>query len=546
MASSTHAEKTTPRRRILIRTVGMSWIMILFTVAIFLVALIPYQRTQLVAEMDQRARVVFTSIAQVTMESILLEDLGAVVEHCLSVVSQNPSLSYLVLTRKDGFSLVHTRDAWKQVALDGLWTPAPQTPIGRGRFMSNPLGGGQVFHTSYRFEYMGINWGWIHLGLTTDKYRQDSVALYRRSFMMAALAISAGFILSLFYARRLSVPILQLETFTRRIAAGHLDERIKIQSGDEVEQLAESFNHMVGELQRANEEREATQQKLVDTARQAGMAETVINVLHNVGNVVNSVGVTTATMKRRIERTRLESLNRLAALMETHKRDLARYLTEDPRGRKVPSYLGALCDHLATEQKNLLSDLTGLDRHVEHIRDIIHLQQDYSRSAGVVESVGIHEVIDDALQINAELNAKYDIVIHREVEDLPACWADRHKLMQILINLIANARQALIQSSADPKMIRIRLRKNTDDRIRISVIDNGVGIALDNRTRIFQHGFTTRADGHGFGLHSSAIAAREMEGSLTADSDGPGKGAAFTLELPYRPMETSGDTSHTS
>ena len=139
MVSSTHALKTTPRRRILLRTVGMSWVMILFTVAIFLVALIPYQRTQLVGEMDQRARVVFTSIAQVAMESILLEDLGAVVEYCLNVVSQNPSLAYLVVTRKDGFSLVHTRDAWKQDSLDGLWMPITEQALGRGRFIPIPF-----------------------------------------------------------------------------------------------------------------------------------------------------------------------------------------------------------------------------------------------------------------------------------------------------------------------------------------------------------------------------------------------------------------------
>jgi C4-dicarboxylate-specific signal transduction histidine kinase len=132
------------------------------------------------------------------------------------------------------------------------------------------------------------------------------------------------------------------------------------------------------------------------------------------------------------------------------------------------------------------------------------------------------------------------------MQDLPECWADRHKLMQILINLLTNARQALIQSCAEPKTIHVRLEKISEDRIRVAVSDNGVGINPDNRTRIFQHGFTTRTDGHGFGLHSSAIAAREMEGSLTAASDGPGQGAAFTLELPYRPMEASGDANHTS
>jgi signal transduction histidine kinase len=519
----------------------MSWAMILFTMAIFLVAVIPNQRQQLVAEMDQRAQVAYTSTAQVAMESILLEDLGAVVEHCLSVVTQNPSLTYMVLTRKDGFSLIHTRDAWRQDSLTGIWMPDSEERIGHGRFIENPFSEGDIFHTSYRFEYMGIDWGWIHLGLSTDKFRQDSISLYKRSFMIAALAITAGFVVSFFFARHLSVPISELETFTEKIAAGNLSERIRIRSGDEVEQLAESFNFMVEALQKANEERAAAQKKLVETARQAGMTETVINVLHNVGNVLNSVGVTTTTMKHRIEQSRLGALDKVTTLLGEKNDDLVHFLTEDPKGKKVPTYLKALCDHLSNEQRDFLTDISSLERLVQHVRDIIHLQQDYSRSSGLVESVGIQDVIEDALQLNNELNTKYGIAIQKEFDPMPHCWADRHKLMQILINLITNAQQSIIRTETEQNKIRINLSRLEKDRIRIEVTDNGIGIAPDNLTKIFQHGFTTRTEGHGFGLHSSAIAAREMEGSLTVTSRGLNRGAKFTLELPYHPMEVSGD-----
>ena len=534
------------RRRILMRTIGMSWTMVLFTVSVFLVAVIPYQRRQMIAEMYQRALVVYTSTAQVAMESILLDDLSAVVDHCMSIVAQNPSLMYVVLTRKDGFSLVHTRDSWRQDSLSGIWMPSTDASFGQGSFMANPFGSGEIFHRSYRFVYMGVDWGWIHLGLATDKFHQDSRSLYLRSLMIAALAASAGFILSLFYARRLSVPILKLEEFSRKVAAGSLNERICIQSGDEVEQLAESFNFMVTALQRANDERQAVQKRLLDTARQAGMAETVINVLHNVGNVLNSVGVTTETMKERVTGSRLGALTQVVSLLDERKGELADFLARDPRGKKVPAYLSALCTHLNDERQSMLGDLQSLDRLVQHVRDIIHLQQDYSRASGLIESVGIREVIDDALQFNAELNAKYGILIQKEIEDLPDCWADRHRLMQILINLISNAQHALSQSDAQPKVIRIRLRRTPENRIRIETTDNGGGIDPDHLTRIFQHGFTTRADGHGFGLHSSAIAAREMGGVLSVSSDGSGHGATFTLDLPYRPMEASDDRSQSA
>jgi len=80
--------------------------------------------------------------------------------------------------------------------------------------------------------------------------------------------------------------------------------------------------------------------------------------------------------------------------------------------------------------------------------------------------------------------------------------------------------------------IRAGLSPSDSSRFFISVCDTGVGIEQENLTRIFSHGFTTKADGHGFGLHTSALAAKAMGGSITAHSEGSGKGATFIIELP--------------
>ena len=515
----------------------MAWYIVIFTVAIFVIAVIPYQRRQLVAEMRQRALVVYTSTVQITVESIVMDDFSAVVDHCMSIVNQNPSMLYIVITRKDGFSLIHKQGAWRQENLKELWRPNDQRVLGQGRFMENPLAEGQTFHLSYAVDYLGVEWGWIHLGLSTDKFHKDARTLYLQLGMIAAVAVSAGFFFSLLYARRLSIPILKLESFARRIAAGDLSQRIDIGTGDEVEQLAHSFNYMMDVLQQAKREGKIAQQKLVETARQAGIAEMVSNVLHNVGNVLNSAGVTTSTMQQRIAKSRIGSLSSLATLIEEQGDTLGQYLTTDPKGCKVPAYLLSLSDHLAKEQVSLLKDVQTLERHVNHVRDIIHLQQDYSRTRGLTEPVYIETIIEDALQLNREQNAKFDIRIEKDFAKLPECWIDRQKLLQILINLFSNARHAVMAKENGPKMVRVVLMQARPDRVCIEVSDNGMGIAPDDLTRIFQHGFTTRADGHGFGLHSSAIATAELGGSLRAESEGIEKGAIFVIDLPFRPKE---------
>ncbi|HEX8539450.1 MAG TPA: ATP-binding protein, partial [Cystobacter sp.] len=150
------------------------------------------------------------------------------------------------------------------------------------------------------------------------------------------------------------------------------------------------------------------------------------------------------------------------------------------------------------------------------------------------------ELIDDALRLHSTSFERLGIRIRREYDELPQVPLDRHKLLQILVNLLTNARHALLESGRDAKLLSLRVRKGEDERLRIEVSDNGVGITPEHMQRMFEHGFTTKKDGHGFGLHASALAAREMDGRLSCASAGPGQGATFTVELPLRPREAVG------
>jgi signal transduction histidine kinase len=145
--------------------------------------------------------------------------------------------------------------------------------------------------------------------------------------------------------------------------------------------------------------------------------------------------------------------------------------------------------------------------------------------------------VEDAIQINAIALERQNISVLRDYHPIPPVVTDRHGVLQILINLISNARHALGHDNPDTKLI-VTISTAGPDRVRVSVTDNGVGIPPENLSQIFSMGFTTRKDGHGFGLHSGANAATELGGSLMANSEGVGHGATFILELPIeRPPE---------
>jgi PAS domain S-box-containing protein len=292
-----------------------------------------------------------------------------------------------------------------------------------------------------------------------------------------------------------------------------------------------AFIRDISERKQAEAELHAAQKELVDISRQAGMAEVATSVLHNVGNVLNSINVTATLVDERVRKSRSSDLNRLLKLLGEHAGDLGTFFTVDPRGRKVPEFLGHLAERLAAEQALVLAELASLRKNVEHVKDIVAMQQSYAKISGVTETVEVSELVEDTLRMNAAALARHEVRVVREYCPLPPITTDKHKVLQILINLVRNAKYACDESERSDKCVTVRV-SDGNGRVKISVTDNGIGIQPENLTRIFNHGFTTRKAGHGFGLHSGALAAKELGGVLTAQSDGPDKGATFTLELP--------------
>jgi len=299
-----------------------------------------------------------------------------------------------------------------------------------------------------------------------------------------------------------------------------------------VQERTRELQSQVNAKEKAMMELAAAQESLMEMSRSAGMAEVATGVLHNVGNVLNSVNVSCNLIVEQSRESRVGNVTKVADLLSNPSVDLAHFLTIDPKGQQIPGYLSNLGIALERERKLILTEAALLHERIEHIKEIVAMQQTYGRVLGVQESLSAEQLMEDALRLNAEAFFRHGIVVRREYANVPKVSVDKHKVLQILLNLINNAKYACSDSDVEERIVTLRISSVSGNRVRMEVIDNGVGIDPENINRIFQHGFTTRRNGHGFGLHSGALAAKLLGGSLAAFSDGPGKGAAFALELP--------------
>ncbi|HEX8698224.1 MAG TPA: ATP-binding protein, partial [Myxococcaceae bacterium] len=329
-------------------------------------------------------------------------------------------------------------------------------------------------------------------------------------------------------------------TPTRIALLGHLASQAAISI--ENARLYADIQRAEAALRRANDELEKrveertrelrqAQAQLVDTARAAGMAEVATNVLHNVGNVLNSAVINVQVLTQTVATSRMPRVKQVSGMLEEHQDNLGDFFTRDSRGSRLPRYLSGLADELLREHAALQEGLDAMSKHIEHVRAIVHVQQAYARNTMVTEECDLAHLVEDALSIQRPALKRHGIHVVRELSTLPTVRVDKHKVLQILINLISNAKNAMSSVPSGQRQLSVRLDAQ-GDMARIQLVDTGVGIAPELREQLFSQGFTTREGGHGLGLHSSSLAARMMGGSLSLESEGPGKGATATLTLP--------------
>ncbi|MBK8098174.1 MAG: hypothetical protein IPK26_13765 [Planctomycetes bacterium] len=339
---------------------------------------------------------------------------------------------------------------------------------------------------------------------------------------VVGVAIMAAFVT--WFSRQLVIPIQR--------AWSELEGRV-VERTRELATTVERLECEIGERRRAEAQKDEMHRQLVDASRRAGMAELANGVLHNVGNVLNSVNVSADVLRQRLRDSRIDGLSRVADLLRGHGKDLGEFLANSPQGKALPGYLQQLADHLRGEQDVLLGEAGELLARIDHMKEIVDRQQDHARCSGVAVATSARNLLQEALDMHRLPLQQDHVAVDVEVAGDDEGEFDRARVLQILMNFIGNARQAIRETGRGEGRIAVHIGRDGDN-VRYRVRDDGVGIASDDLERIFRHGFTTRREGHGFGLHHSANAAAEMSGRLWAESDGMGHGATFVFELPVR------------
>jgi two-component system NtrC family sensor kinase len=341
--------------------------------------------------------------------------------------------------------------------------------------------------------------------------------------------IAAGllllFILLAVLRRAVIDPIARLTAHAVEI--GRTDDygrKVALARDDELGVLSREFESMMGKL-------ETSRAQLVDTARAAGMSEIATGILHNVGNVLNSVNVSSGQIAHRLKGTRLPKLLKLAELVRDKGENFGSFVATDPKGKHVAPFLLDVTEALRQEHEELGDEARALQEGVEHIAKLVQSQQELAGHNELLEPVEIAPQVELAWSlVSRGLGAGIAPVLERSIPELGRVLVDRHRLVQVLVNLLKNACESVAEAGRKPGRIEVRVERS-GERLTLAVSDDGHGFDETTGSQLFRHGFTTKPTGHGFGLHSCANAATEMGGSLTARSDGPGRGATFVLDI---------------
>ncbi|MFO0977190.1 MAG: CHASE4 domain-containing protein [Planctomycetaceae bacterium] len=366
----------------------------------------------------------------------------------------------------------------------------------------------------------------IRLSMSRTVTQQGAIAARAAMWCSLGGALMTALGTGMALRRRVMEPLQEMADHATRVGVqDDLDARIRFRRNDEIGKLAATFNLMVARLADSRD-------KLQEAAHRAGMAEIASEVLHNVGNAVNSAGCSVEMLTERLESSRLPGLDMAIALLSEQAPRAAEFFAHDPRGPKLIHYLETLNGTLQREHGECLSELRRLTETVAHIRSVITSQQDHARKSDFRQKVGLQELLDETLHINEQLLTGTGIRVHIEAPELPLLRINRSRISQVLVNLQKNAILSMLSVPNKEHVLTVSVREEAENTLAISVTDTGTGMTSEVQSRLFQQGFTTRSTGSGLGLHYCANVIRDIGGQISAYSSGPGTGATFRITIP--------------
>ncbi|MCI5139176.1 MAG: sensor histidine kinase, partial [Candidatus Electrothrix sp. AR1] len=264
-------------------------------------------------------------------------------------------------------------------------------------------------------------------------------------------------------------------------------------------------------------------------------AEVATEVLHNVGNTLNSISVSSEQIREAIQQSSSASLPDIIQLIQDHEEDKEDFFVHDPRGRMLPAYFVKLSGKLIEEREFLLAETTRQLRHIRRVAEIIRSQQDTARCINFNEQIDISSLLEESLEFfQGELEGQR-IVVDRNYNFQKSIYGEPHKILQVVNNLVRNAVDAFDGISLEQKKISLSTYPTADqNEVVVEITDNGKGMRQNVLQQAFVFGFTTKKGGHGFGLHNAANLTAEMGGSLTGESAGTEQGARFRMRLPVK------------
>ncbi|MEO8699764.1 MAG: ATP-binding protein [Kofleriaceae bacterium] len=369
--------------------------------------------------------------------------------------------------------------------------------------------------------------GNLYVGQSLDRLAIVRATARNTVFSASIVVLIVGLLACFVLATALVRPLERLTAIAHDIARGAKPPRIIGVSGSrEVIEMTGALGTMLDRLNEAN-------RQLVDASRHAGMAEVATGVLHNVGNILTSVNVAIESLNERVSATPVDRVRRAGELLAA---SAAQPTIEPAKIAAGASYLGAIAENMHEDRTAQLAELATLRDHIAHVNRVVTMQNGYARTGGLDERVELTQVVDEAIALGCPDPERHGIVIIRRVEAQRIVTLDRHRVLQILVNLCANARDSVTQHHrATGAPLRITVSVEISDAwIELRVDDSGGGITPESLRKIFHAGFTTKPRGHGYGLHSSALAAEQLGGTLRCASEGIGHGASFVLRVPNK------------